>query len=357
MRVLKIIKSFCADAFSKLFFVGLLGLPFFLLNCYPPYNNAPINQASQQPVNTQSYNQQTYSRQNQQPQINYVVGQTSDNNQDLQPPEDIRSSSRERRGTGCEAERASHSCYELCREMYSRDRDECLEEEVDTIDDIYEVYLSLKGANSLDRIDIEDFETYMEVSTFGFNSLLRDYNRVEAEDTLIWIAEDEKVAEIFLSEDRDFRILTNLLATMGRFSYDKVAVPFTRKIDRDNLIDYALSSGNGQALDYFFEFILESSTQCKKSSNVPNNCLQLMCEIAKATRNERDREFFYQDSRVFEDFITDIIDEGVNSKAKGGRWGKGAGSNQINDVNDLDYTWAGEKWDPTDGKKSLCATT
>ena len=198
----------------------------FLLNCYlPPNINAPTqNPTGQQPYPGQTNYQQPVIGQpftggNQQPVgTQPVINQPSrgDRN-DLEPDR--------RRGSDCENERTSHLCHQLCREMYSRDRDECLEEEPNTIENIYEVYKALENARDLDSINLEDFEVYLDISTVSLTSLFRDYNRNDAEDMLIWIAEDNEVAEIIRGEDDDFRILNDLLSLMVRFDSTKIMFP------------------------------------------------------------------------------------------------------------------------------------
>ena len=118
-------------------------------------------------------------------------------------------------------------------------------------------------------------------------------------------------------------------------------------------MDYALNSGNEEALDYFIEYILMGSQDCRAdNSSIP--CLTLMCSIARANV-ERDRGYYF-DSRIFEDFISDIIDDTINgvTSASGEKWIKGSGDNKIDNVSDLDYTWAGTDWDPDNGELPLC---
>ena len=334
----------------------------FVSSCYlPPNINAPNqtstgqNFSSQAPVNQAPVNQAPVIGQpstvNPQPAETQPVFQPSrddDGRNDLPEPNS------RRRGSGCEIERSSHSCHQLCREMYSRDRDECLEEDPDTIDDIYEVYQALENVRDLSGINLEDFEAYLDISIVSLNSLIRDYSRNDAEDMLIWIAEYNEVAEIIVGEDEDFRILNDLLALMVRFDSSRIDVPFTRRVDnRDTLMDYALNSGNREALDYFIEYILMGSQDCR-SNNANENCLKLMCEIGRASV-ERDRAFYF-DSRVFEDFISDIIDGGINGSTDpdGNKWIIGSGDGKIDNLSDLDYTWAGDTWDPESGELPLC---
>ena len=331
----------------------------FVSSCYLPPINAP-NQTSTGQVAPSSgqVNPQTpvigqpFTGGNQQfgeaTQPVFQPSRDNDNRNDLPAPNN------RRRGSGCEVERSSHRCHQLCREMYSRDRDECLEEDPDIIDNIYEVYQDLESVRDLSGVNLEDLEAYLDISIISFNSLIRDYNRNDAEDMLIWIAEDNEVAELIRGEDEDFRILNDLLSLMVRFDSSRIDVPFTRRVDnRDTLMDYALNSGNEEALDYFIEYILMGSQDCK-SGNADLDCLTLMCKIGRASI-ERDRGYYF-DSRIFEDFISDIIDNEINGSTteSGEKWIKGSGDGKIDSLSDLDYTWAGDDWDPESGELPLC---
>jgi len=335
--------------------VGFLFL-LFVLNCYlPPNINAP-NQTQtatwqpstgQQPVIGQPF---TGGGQVVQPQT--VGFDQPGRNDDRDLPEPDR-----RRDSSCESERSSHSCHRLCRTMYSRDRDECLEEEPDTIEDLYEVYQDLEGARNLDSIDLELFEDFLDVSITSLTSIIRDYNRNDAEDMLIWIAEDNEVAELIRAEDDDFRILNDLLSLMIRFDNTRLEVPFKRRIDgRDTLMDYALSSGNAEALDYFLEYIFAGDRDCR-NDRIHVDCLTVICEIGRGSVVERDRDYYF-DSSVFEEFILEIIDDSINgvsgASTNDAEWVKGSGDGKIDDISDLDYTWAGTVWAPDDGELSVC---
>ena len=346
----------------------------FLSSCYlPPNINAPYQQTQTlqnsqgqtapvigQPFTGGGGNQQTaigqpsFTGGNQQPPETTQTFRPSrfNDGRDELPEPDIN----RRRGSGCEAERSSHSCHQLCREMYPRDRDECLEEDPDTIDNVYEVYQALENARDLDVINLEDLETYLDISIVSLNSLIREYKRNDAEDMLIWIAEDSEVAELIRAEDDDFRILNDLLSLMSRFDSSKIDVPFTRRVNnRDTLIDYALTHGNEEALDYFIEYILMGGQDCRADNN-DIACLALMCKIGRSNR-ERERDYYFF-SRAFEDFISEIIDNRVNgttdADSAGPEWIKGAGDGKIDDLSDLDYTWAGDTWDPENGELPLC---
>ncbi|MBC6415208.1 MAG: DUF3824 domain-containing protein [Bdellovibrionales bacterium] len=338
------------------FFISLI--LFLLLSCYPPvpYQNNPFPQNNQtsyqtspstyqpQPANQQPVNQQQIYR----PALNedyYDARRDNDRNR----PERDRRLSNAKRGSACEDESRSHECYELCQEMYlSRDREDCRELDTDSVYDIYEVYESIQNPRDLDSIDLDHFEWFLDVSLSGLDLIFRDdYNRSDSEDFLIWIAENEDVAEIIRDEDYDFRRLELLLSELINFDSDDVERAFTREVgNRDSILEYALETGNNVALNYFLEFFLDTDTACKNHShNSPSkSCLIDICTIG-ANLNSRLTDYILS-SNVFEDFAEDFIEHSRNSN-----------NATPKKYTDLDEKWSDDSEDPEVIGHSICTAT
>ena len=266
--------------------------------------------------------------------------------------------SRARRGGDtCEDERSGHECYELCKKMYRRgdDEEECTELTPDNIEAMYDVWVALETGrlSNLERIELEPLDWFLNVSIAGFDSLIRDYKRSEAEDVLIWIAENDDVAEIMIDEDDDFETLEELLSLVDRFELNSVESPFIKELDRKTLFEYAIYAGNDVAMDYFLDYFFQTHTSCR-NDNITLACLTLVCEIG-ASIDERDREDIL-DSSIFADFVEDIINNTVNgfTSASGEKWIKGTGDDKIDSINDLDNSWANSDWDPSNSSKPIC---
>ena len=263
-----------------------------------------------------------------------------------------------RNGDACEYERSSHECHDLCRTMYRRaeDREDCEELTADNIEKMADVYDALKRAklNDLVGIKADDLDLFLEVSIAGLDHLIRDYKRSDAEDVLVWIAENETIAEVMRDEDSDFETLEELLELVDSFDRGSVEEPFTRDIDRKTVFEYALSAGNIEAVDYFLDYIFQTDTACHKDKKATLACLTVICVIGRAV-DDRDRDYFL-DSSFFEDFMDDIIKGTINgsSGSSGDKWIKGSEEGQIDSFNDLDESWADEDWDPDNGKLSVC---
>ena len=336
------------------FLIIYLGL-FFIMSCYVPPN--AVN-PGQTPISGQT---QTLPSQagntaiaGQVPVQTPVLTPTREPSRASDDRDRARTRDR-RRDESCESERESHECYDLCKEIYTKDRDECLEEDPDIIEKIYDVYKDIEKSNDFNKIDLNDFKQYIDVSTSSLLSIIRDYSRGEAEDMLVWIAENNKVAEILSGEDEDFRILDDLLSTITSFDSREVQEPFIRDIDRDTLMDYALQAGNDEALDYFLEYVFRTSRSCDKK--LSTGCLEVICLIGRGSV-DRDRDY-YLDSPVFEDFMSDIIKEKINSTTRtvintpenADGWDYGTGA--IDSVSDLGDSWANK--DENNGL-SVCLT-
>ena len=263
------------------------------------------------------------------------------------------------RGEACEDQRYSHNCYKLCKEMYRRsdDNEECLELDIDNVEEIYDVYSDLKdgGFRKLENIDPEHFELFLNVSIASFDTIIRkEYKRSEGRDLLIWIAENEDIAEIMYDEDDDFRRLGDLLFLVQRFTPETLDKPLSFDIEnRQNLFEYAIATGNTPAMDYFLDYILKTHSSCKKTKIYTAGCLTVVCKIGFSV-DERDRGQFIYYSNSFVDFIERIIKDGINRGNSAPKWSKGSGENQIDSINDLDDTWAGKTWNPSNDKKPIC---
>ena len=262
-----------------------------------------------------------------------------------------------RKGDSCEDERSGHECYSLCKKMYKRvdDKEECWELTPDSIEDMYDVWTALERGrlSDLEEIDPEHLDLFINLSIAGFDSVIRDYKRSEAEDVLVWIAENEEVAEVMRDEDYDFETLEELLSLVDRFELDTVEDPFIEYIDRKTLFEYAISAGNDTAMDYFLDYFFQTHKKCRANS-ITVACLTVICSIGSAI-DERDREDLF-DSNIFSDFMEDIIKGTINgdTSSSGEKWIKGTGDSKIDSINDLDDSWANSEWDPENISKPIC---
>ncbi|MDE0092477.1 MAG: hypothetical protein OXN83_04230 [Oligoflexia bacterium] len=342
-------------------FVTLLAL---LLGCpYVPPANPPSSQGPY-PVNQNPYyNPNPYYNNQGNPYQNLPsVSAPPRNDYDytrraVTDPDREATLSRAKKGDACENERSGHECYDLCKSMYKRadDKEECIELTPDNIEEIYDVWTALETGrlSNLEGIDEEPFDWFLNVSIAGFDVLIRDYKRSEAEDVLIWIAENEGIAEVMRDEDFDFETLEELLSLVDRFELDTVEEPFIEELDRKTLFEYAIDTGNDIAMNYFLDYFFQTHKSCRKDS-ITVACLTLVCKIGAAI-DERDRERLFESS-IFSDFVKDIIKQRINgaTSADGEKWIKGAGDAQIDRISDLDASWADSEWDPDNASKPIC---
>lgn len=300
-----------------------------------------------------------------------LQGRNRDRNQDLP---------RARIDDSCESESSSHKCRVQCQDMYFRtgDQEDCRELDSDDVQRIYLVWEKLKSTRHLEYIDAEHFDWFLNVSIAGFDHLIRDYRHTHAEKVLVWISENPDIADVMRDEDRDFKRLEDLFhAMIQRFKpYEEAKKPFVRRMHGSStLFSYALETGNNTAVNYFLDYILQTDTNCRNKSSpdedvddLAENCLKTICQVGHAVSYERDREGFLE-SYIFQEFIEDVITRGINSATtieienvmvvnpdhtRPGSWEHGSGENEIDDIDDLDYTWANEDYDKLSNSKSLC---
>ena len=329
-----------------------------------PYGGYPPNSGNYNPNYQPNYNNQNYNpnyNPNYQPTNSINLGSRDDSDYSRRiatdPNREATLRDARRRGENCEDERSGHECYDLCKKMYRRgeDKEECTELTPDNIEAMYDVWLALKSGrlNNLESIELDPLDWFLNTSIAGFDSLIREYSKSEAEDVLIWIAENDDAAEIIADEDTDFETLEELLSIVDRFDLSSVESPFIKEIDRKTLFEYAINTGNDIAMDYFLDYFFQTHRSCR-SNNITSACLTLVCKIG-ASIDERDREDIL-DSNIFSDFAESIIDGTINgaTSASGQKWIKGTGDDKIDSINDLDNSWANSNWAPADGSKPIC---
>ena len=244
-------------------------------------------------------------------------------------------------GDACEDEDNDHDCKDQCRDMYRRtdDREDCEELDAEEIEKLFEVHQALEDAddNDLRDIDLEDLEAYLNVSIAGFDGLIRNYGTNEAEEVLLWIAQNEDVAETFEDEDDDFKTLEQLLKVLSSFSSSELERPFTRDIDRRTLFEEAIDARNDTAVDWFLNYIFYTDSDCNNDEEVSPECFTVICEIGDGFQDED----FLRDWLVissFEDYIDDIIEGGVNAGVDP-KWDATAIENPDDLYEDRDNTW------------------
>ena len=239
----------------------------------------------------------------------------------------------------------NHDCRDMCRDIYSRDRDgreECEELSVAQIERLEEIHEELENPSerSLAGIDAEDFEVYLETSIAGLDDLVGDYRSSEAEDFLLWIIEDDEIAELFTDHDRDFEIFETLL---DEFSSGTVDQKLTKRLDRDLLMEEVISRGSEDTLVWVEDYVKEKGCD-EDESDTHSECFELFCKIGDAI--DEDARDDWLSTENFQEYIDDIINEetnGANWKPTAQRPG---GSDPYEDSGDIDEDWV----------DALCAT-
>ena len=234
--------------------------------------------------------------------------------------DDILDDSR-RRSTGdtCDNKSQDHECREHCRAIYkNRDRGDCLDLSVSQIETLKDIHEELKSPryDRLNKIKTEDLEVYLNLSIFAFDSLVRNYRSVEAKDVMAWIVDYPKVTDKIWRQDEDYRTLESLLGGITSYTNVELYRPFSTAILRsgDTLFDMAVVAGNDYALDWFQEYIEDQVKACPiDAASTPNCRFVVYCKIGKAMDDERNREQLINDSSSFENYIDDIIRQGVNA--------------------------------------------
>lgn len=240
-------------------------------------------------------------------------------------------------GNECEDEDRNHDCKDICKDIYNRgdDRDDCEKltvRQVEALEELHEL-LEDPDDDDLAEVDKDDFDLYLNVSIDPFDRLVGKYSSREAKEVMLWVIEDEDVAEIFEDEDDEYKTLEALLKRIG----DDRDKPFTAKLDgKDRIMEVALDSSEF-IVEWFMDFIQEN-TACNGNNvdETDKQCFEVYCQIADVM--DEDYQYAWLDDfGSFEGYIDDVIEEGTNSSASNPYvWGP---NNEYEDSGDLDESW------------------
>ena len=227
-----------------------------------------------------------------------------------------RSRDRYRGSTTCEEELEddrNHDCKDLCRDIYSSrsDKEDCEELAVAQIERLEELHELLEDPDDDDLadVDFEDFDTYLNISTRPFDKLVGRYSSREAEEMLLWIVENDDVAHVIEKEEDDYSTLKKLLDSAhsgGDTNSAKIHEYFTEaEVDGDPLMEYVISQGNDDAMEWFMKFINDEYSACDDETS--DTCFNdVYCAIGTDIDNDLSEDWL--DFEKFEDYINDVID-------------------------------------------------
>ena len=265
-----------------------------------------------------------------------------------------RSFERYRGSTTCEEELEddrNHDCKDLCRDIYSSrsDREDCEDLPVAQIERLEHLHDLLEDPDDDDLadVDFEDFDTYLNVSTRPFDRLVGRYSSREAEEMLLWIVENDDVADVIEKEEDDYGTLKELLESAdssGDTNSANIYKYFTEvEVDNDPLMEYVISQGNDVALEWFTDFINDEYSGCNDETS--STCfVDVYCVIGDDMDDDLSEDWL--DFTDFEDYINDVIDclndgdctwtpQGIS-----GTWQTNESENDyVEDLGDWDEEW------------------
>ena len=244
------------------------------------------------------------------------------------------------RGASCEGDR---DCEDICDDIYTRrtEKEDCEELSVSQVEELERIHEILEDPDidDLEDINLADLDVYINIDIRPLSSAVARYNNREAEDMLTWIASDEAVADLFESEDDDYEILGDLL---GELNADEGFKALEQNIDgSDNFLDVAVLSDNVVALEWIHEYL--DDIKCDSVGGVDDaSCLINYCSLGEAMDRSNAQDLL--GFEYFEDYLDDIIEDGINGctvdGASGCFWNNIPDNNgQLEDVDDLDDWW------------------
>ena len=197
----------------------------------------------------------------------------------------------------CEGDKA---CEEICRDIYNRSsiREYCLEfpvAQVEILLDIYEIFEN-PFEDELDSISLLDFKVFVGIDSRPLEKLIGKFSRLEARRVLIWIANDQNIAEVFQNKDHheEYNLLEELLEAVD--SDKKKAL--SKSIDSgDSFMEIVVDSGNEEALDWIHGFF-------DKECHTESFCIfkNWYCEVV-------DNDDTWDNLLVYDEKFGNVVDE------------------------------------------------
>ncbi len=296
----------------KHFILSILIASFLIACGYAPPVGTQIPSTGgyqQQPQNPQQPNQfqQPYQQQpyyQQQPQPNL-------------PPRDYYDEEEEEEEDDEEDKcRDDEDCEDICDDLFKNSRDEkkcgkLTENEVKALDKIFEKFED-PDEDDLEDIDEDDLKEFLRVSIDPIIKEAKKYSRSEVEDFLIFLIDEEDVAELLIDEDDDFELLEVLLENLKS---DTVAA-LGRKLDDESFIELAVDTDNEDILLWIHEYLVEGSGRnnidCESlSGGNENKCIfDKYCRIISEEKEDDQDNLFdilYQDFSEFKDIVEALL--------------------------------------------------
>ena len=253
------------------------------------------------------------------------------------------------KGNLCKDEDSNHNCYKYCQQMYriNDDEQDCINKlTTGQVNAIYEVYKVLKNPDEdkLKDIDVDAFNLFLNLSIAGLDDLIDDYTRRDASRVLGWIIDNEKIARVFIKEDKKYASFLKLLKELSSrtITASNFHVPFTLSVGGSVLMTLVIEQDDF-VIDWVHDFINEKNTHCKKSRET-KACFTVYCKIGKSMSAKARKNWLKSDK--LENYIRDIINEKINSRQGTGSerntsgWihedAAGNSASEIGDVKDVD---------------------
>ena len=334
--------SFLKDSFlknnSKFLKFGILS--FFLVGCLV---NPPAG------VFTNPLNQPVYEPQ--EPNYNYYYDDQylDDRNANDQDREDILNYAY--RGAQRDLCEGNYVCENICEEIFNRhaERVECEQLSYSRVKKLDVVFKSFENPRlrSLEELDVfegGDVDIFLNLDIRVLQSLVGRYSEAEAEEFLIWLAQDRDASLIFEKEDRDFTILDRLLSKINSDAFRALG----ENLDgSENFMDIASEVENGVALAWVHDYLFEEESNCKKDADKAQaECLKSYCELGSDM--DEDYAAALLDYKFFRKYLENVIDDAINGdtdtkngkqKPERGQWDADPGSdNSIERIGEL-YNW------------------
>ena len=204
----------------------------------------------------------------------------------------------------CEGDR---DCEEICDDIFDRrrDREDCEELNIATVERFDEVYKLLEDPDEDDLSDInpEDLDALISISIEPLDDLVGGYSSREAKEVAAWIAENSDVAEVFESEDDDFELFEAIFGEIGGGRSNAFEGLEKSITGRDSFVDILVQDNNIEAFEWVQNYFED---ECSSKSQDEELCvLSRWCHLDF----DNDTEEELLDTEEFEDLLNDLIDQ------------------------------------------------
>ena len=216
---------------------------------------------------------------------------------------------RQRGQRDCEGNK---KCEDICDDIFNRrlDRKDCYKFSEDLVYEFEKLIEATEDGDieSIEDIGPETLECMLDISELAFAKAVRDMNRREAREFLLFIVREDIFSEVLEEEDDEYNILKQLLKeAIGGNDLERL---LGEEIEDDKTFLWLAAQFNEYTWSWLDSYVDEKcsggdSPDCPEGENIRAYCQALL----ESGFKKRDWEDFLSDANFFEDDYAEEVED------------------------------------------------